>query len=377
MRLAWLARVSSAVGVCAVFGLPATLQAAPSPYWHDAFLRFPTHVPKRVALPFDSARPLRADALLRAGTAALRWSTAALRWSTAAPRPSTAASPTLNALYDFKGGSDGTNAQGGLVAFNGLLYGTTNLGGVYGHGSVFVVTPSGSEHVLHSFTGGTDGGYPLTALVAVGNELYGTTYEGGTYGAGTVFDINASGTGHVLYEFKGGTADGANPHGRLLNVSGKLYGTTRYGGANGLGTIYTISTAGAEAVAYSFKGGIDGAYPASGLIDVNGMLYGTTESGGNGDGTVFRVSKAGAEHVIHAFAGGDGDDPWSNLIAVSGTLYGTTQHAERHAVRYDEHRRSRQRGYDFHDNGVWDRARSLQLPRRSRRHVSSRRSHRR
>lgn len=58
-------------------------------------------------------------------------------------------------------------------------------------GTVFKITPTGTETVLHSFANdGTDGYYPFTGLV-LGKKgiLYGTTYEGGSSGNGTVFKI--------------------------------------------------------------------------------------------------------------------------------------------------------------------------------------------
>ena len=56
---------------------------------------------------------------------------------------------------------------------------------------------------------------------------------------------------------------------------------------------------------HSFAGGTDGSYPGAGLIEVDGTLYGTTFSGGSaGFGTVFSISTSGAETVVHDFAGG-------------------------------------------------------------------------
>ncbi|MGH9641084.1 MAG: choice-of-anchor tandem repeat GloVer-containing protein, partial [Terriglobales bacterium] len=68
----------------------------------------------------------------------------------------------------------------------------TYSGGAYGYGTVFKITPRGTETVLHSFNpaNGTDGSNPYVGLVmdATGN-LYGTTYSGGANGAGTVFKV--------------------------------------------------------------------------------------------------------------------------------------------------------------------------------------------
>src|SRR5271166_5494398 len=80
-----------------------------------------------------------------------------------------------------------------------------------------------------------------------------------------------------LYRFKAGS-DGGYPYGQLINVNGKLYGTTTEGGANGYGTVFDMTTSGQEHVIYSFKSGKDGAYPCAGLANVGGKLYGTTSS---------------------------------------------------------------------------------------------------
>ena len=66
----------------------------------------------------------------------------------------------------------------------GNIYGTTVLGGQFGGGTVFRVSPTatGSEHtVLYSFTGGADGGEPYkgVTLDSEGN-LYGTAVTGVT-----------------------------------------------------------------------------------------------------------------------------------------------------------------------------------------------------
>jgi uncharacterized repeat protein (TIGR03803 family) len=45
-------------------------------------------------------------------------------------------------LHSFSNGSDGSNPQAGLVPdASGNLYGTTNVGGAYGYGTIFEVTP--------------------------------------------------------------------------------------------------------------------------------------------------------------------------------------------------------------------------------------------
>jgi uncharacterized repeat protein (TIGR03803 family) len=253
------------------------------------------------------------------------------------------ASPSYRVLYSFhRSGNDGEIPYAGLIDVKGMLYGTTTSGGTYGDGAVFSISTAGTEHVLHSFGGLPDGALPYAGLIDAKGTLYGTTFRGGTYGKygyGTVFSISTAGTEHVLHNFGSGS-DGVSPYAGLIDVKGRLYGTTRYGGTydpsyGGNGTVFSISTAGREHVLHSFGGRPDGAYPDAGLIDVKGALYGTTSGGGaygnEGSspyrlgGTVFSVSTAGTEYVLHSFGNAsDGNSPYAGLIAAKGTFYGTT-----------------------------------------------------
>jgi uncharacterized repeat protein (TIGR03803 family) len=243
-------------------------------------------------------------------------------------------SGTETVLHSFAVDSgDGLEPAAGLLNVEGTLYGTTEQGGAncsgsFGCGTVFAITLSGTETVLHSFGGTGDGGFPKAGLLNVNGTLYGTTAGGGANGHGTVFSITTSGTETVLYSFKGGTGDGGYPEAGLLNVNGTLYGTTAIGGTNNGGTVFSITTSGTEAVLYSFKGGTgDGESPAVGLLNVEGTLYGTTAGGGaNGHGTVFSITPSGAETVLYSFKGGkDGKEPSAGLLNIKGTLYGTTE----------------------------------------------------
>ncbi len=241
-------------------------------------------------------------------------------------------------LYRFKGGvSDGQAPDAGLIKVDGKLYGTTEVGGANGDGTVFSITPSGQETVLHSFGASGDGVYPIAALLNVNGTLYGTTYVGGTQSVGTVFSIAGSGQETVLHSF-GASGDGGWPGASLIKVAGTLYGTTQVGGANGDGTVFSITPSGKETVLYSFKGApSDGKLPEGPLIDVKGTLYGTTATGGaNKAGTVFSITPSGHETVIYSFKGGtaDGQKPQEALINVHGTLYGVTGYggAEKHGT---------------------------------------------
>lgn len=95
-------------------------------------------------------------------------------------------------LYSFTGGNDGAFPFAGLTAdAAGNLYGTTHAGGAFvNFGTVFELDKAGKLTVLHSFTGGTDGSTPFGGVIrdSAGN-LYGTTQLGGSSGFGTVFKI--------------------------------------------------------------------------------------------------------------------------------------------------------------------------------------------
>ena len=235
-------------------------------------------------------------------------------------------------LHRFKGDSaDGGQPVAPLLNVNGTLYGTTYGGGAKRNGTVFAITMSGRETVLYSFKGQPDGARPVAPLLNVNGTLWGTTSGGGGKGNGAVFTITTSGRETVRYSFKGGTADGQNPNAGLINVKGKLYGTTDGGGAHcvryvACGTVFSITTSGNESVLYNFKGGKDGQNPEAGLVYREGKLYGTTTGGGAySSGTVFAVTPSGAESVFHSFGyRDDGAIPQAALLDVNGTLYGTT-----------------------------------------------------
>ena len=255
--------------------------------------------------------------------------------------PAAAQTPTV--LHSFSGGSDGGTPYAGLVqASDGNFYGTTAYGGANGDGTVFKITPSGAETVLHSFNS-TDGAQPIGGLVqASDGNLYGTTEYGGNHDWGTLFKITPSGTFTSLYSFTGGT-DGGNPFNETLveGSDGNLYGTTSVGGAYGNpssgGTVFCITTSGALTTLHSFipnDTDNNGEAPIAGLtLGSDGNLYGTTAVGGaNGTGTVFSITTSGTFTHLYSFSAldsqylnPDGDRPEAPLVqAGDGNLYGIT-----------------------------------------------------
>jgi uncharacterized repeat protein (TIGR03803 family) len=253
---------------------------------------------------------------------------------------------TEQTLYSFSGYADGGNPLSSLVMDSaGNLYGTTFVGGVYGNGEVFELTPNTgggwTESVLYSFTGGADGANPYLADVIFdrSENLYGTTVGGGAHNLGTVFELTPAGSGWsetVLYSFIGGS-DGASPYaGLLFDRAGNLYGTTNGGGANNVGTVFELRHRNDgtwnESVLHTFNA-TDGNGPVGGLVfDRAGNLYGTTQGGGaTGAGVVYELARGSTgtwtQKVLHSFTGGaDGGFPYAERLIFdrAGNLYGTT-----------------------------------------------------
>jgi uncharacterized repeat protein (TIGR03803 family) len=253
---------------------------------------------------------------------------------TAAPA---ALATTESVVHNFAAnGTDGYYPYAGLTTdAAGNLYGTTYYGGAHGYGTVYKVTPTGTETVLHSFAAGADGAYPYFAGVVLdkAGNIYGTTTQGGTNNLGTVFKLTPSGTETVLHSFVNDGTDGYYPEaGVVLDRLGNVYGTTYVGGAHGYGTVYKVTPTGTETVLHSFAGGTgDGCYPYFGdgvVLGPKNILYGTTYTcGANGYGTVYKLTKTGTETVLHSFApnGTDGYEPFAGVVLDKlGNLYGTT-----------------------------------------------------
>jgi uncharacterized repeat protein (TIGR03803 family) len=87
----------------------------------------------------------------------------------------------------------------GLIqASDGNFYGTTMTGGAANGGDIFKLTPAGRMKILYSFCtqrnsqgGCPDGFFPYAALIQVDDgNFYGTTNLGGAYGGGTVFTLS-------------------------------------------------------------------------------------------------------------------------------------------------------------------------------------------
>jgi uncharacterized repeat protein (TIGR03803 family) len=205
----------------------------------------------------------------------------------------------FTSLHSFDG-TDGDYPKSRLVqGTSGNFYGTTYEGGG-GSGTVYEITPAGKLTTLHIFDAAEADGNTGGLIQASNGNFYGTAFGGGI-GGGTVFEMTTAGKLTVLYNFcsKANCTDGETPYAGLIEATdGNLYGTTFSGGANGSGTVFEITTAGKLTTLYSFcsqANCADGSSPQGGLVqDSNGTFYGTTYHGGaDSIGTIFSLSVVG------------------------------------------------------------------------------------
>jgi len=256
---------------------------------------------------------------------------------------------TQRVLFSFDGNNGASPLAGLILDRAGNLYGTTSGGGNGDDkGTVFELSPDGSggwtHHVLHRFSG-HDGARPVAGLIFDGSgNLYGTTSERGSFGSGAIFKLSPNGSGGwtetVLHHFRN-VPDGDFPAaGLIFDGAGHLYGTTKYGGSLGEGTVFQLSPNGSgwtERVLHNFgSDGIvrDGRRPEAGLIfDAAGNLYGTTSGGGRFiGGTVFQLTPATGgrwtETVLFNIGVPEGPVRSALIFDPAGNLYGTVTGAD-------------------------------------------------
>jgi uncharacterized repeat protein (TIGR03803 family) len=213
---------------------------------------------------------------------------------------------TESVIYSFSGLTDGGEPDGKLLFDSaGNLYGTTFTDGDADCtcGVVYELSPSAGSwniRVLHTFDGAT-GRWPGAGLVMdTAGNLYGTTTAGGVGNGGTVFELSPSGSNwnfSTIYTFDNtGHSLEPGPFAPVLvDTSGNLYGTTVYDGAYAQGSVFKLTLTNDGWVLTSlhdFQSSPDGAHPYGNLVmDASGNIYGTTYDGGDsGLGTVWEIT---------------------------------------------------------------------------------------
>jgi uncharacterized repeat protein (TIGR03803 family) len=224
-------------------------------------------------------------------------------------------------LLDFEGVSNGQYPQGDLIFDGTFLYGMTAVGGANYSGTIFKIMTDGTEYeILLDFDGTSNGHYPTGSLISDGTFLYGMTHSGGANNLGTVFKIMPDGTGYMkLLDFEG-TSNGNYPGGSLILHGEFLYGMTTSGGTYNLGTIFKIMPDGTGyEKLVDFDATTSGAGPQGDLISDATFLYGMTRDGGtNGVGSVFKFQDitSGINEMIISNKPNVYPNPASNYVII-------------------------------------------------------------
>jgi uncharacterized repeat protein (TIGR03803 family) len=265
---------------------------------------------------------------------------------------------------------------------SGSFLGTASGGGAAGFGTIFQVTPQGEVTRLVSFTG-ENGVFPeATLTVGADGKYYGVTFNGGQNDAGTAFRVSGAGefeklanfssikvsapvgrlvqgkdgnfygvcwdrgNGGVIYKLSpsnklsvvsrfpsdgslglvGWSPFGGNFDGLIEREDGTFLGTTRFGGSNDSGVVFSVSTTGVITKLVDFTG-TNGATPVGRIVKgSDGSYYGLTESGGGANaGSVFKIASDGTFSTIASFNSVNGQGPQGSLFEINGTFYGMTQ----------------------------------------------------
>jgi uncharacterized repeat protein (TIGR03803 family) len=234
---------------------------------------------------------------------------------------------TFTTLYSFSatGGtnetnSDGANPYGRLTqGSDGNFYGSTRLGGAYGSGTVFQITPAGALTSLYSFgaigtPAGTpgqnlDGLFPVAGLTqGTDGNFYGGTTSGGQNGIGTLFKISAAGALTALHQFSNATAGtltlSINPTTITLGQSATLTWTSSGGQGEGGGPLHSLT------------------------LGQDGNLYGFGGEVASATDTIFQLTPAGLYTTLvpASTSNANGGDPNSLFQTSDGSFYGTTRY---------------------------------------------------
>jgi uncharacterized repeat protein (TIGR03803 family) len=225
-------------------------------------------------------------------------------------------------LHSFNG-ADGSRPHGLIRVGPEELWGVTDAGGLWGHGSIFRMTRGGAFTPVYSFLGVTS---PLALVLGGDGAVYGTTAEvpGGTGQPGvhgTLFRVGPSGALATLVVFDA-VETGYRPGPLMVTRAGAVYGQTSTGGPNGGGTIFQLDMNGSLTIVHGFTAN----EPSYGLLDpmvetADGALWGTRRSGP--EATLFQFTRNGGFTAFPV--------PQSRLFsfirglvpALDGSLYGT------------------------------------------------------
>jgi len=159
---------------------------------------------------------------------------------------------TEQVLYSFEANMDYSSTASGLTNIDGMLYGAARISESDPDGFIYSLNPTtGALGTVYGFSGNKFApASPTAGLLAVNGMLYGTTEIGGSkschprpraaHGCGTVFSVNpATGKQTEMAAF-GDSVNAPGPIGPLVKVGKTFYGVTASGGTAQVGSIYSV-----------------------------------------------------------------------------------------------------------------------------------------
>lgn len=166
--------------------------------------------------------------------------------------------------------ADGKWPEQGLLLVGDTLFGATGGGVVFGTGTLFSIEIDGTHYqTLHSFSEvvrnerniltNWDGGAPNGDLILVDGHLYGTAEIGGEFGSGTIFRMDPDGASFSVIHAMQAPSDwwtwfdnteGTEPRAGLVASNSTLFGTAVFGGELENGTLFSVNTDGSDFTNY-------------------------------------------------------------------------------------------------------------------------------
>ncbi|WP_175578688.1 choice-of-anchor tandem repeat GloVer-containing protein, partial [Tenacibaculum aiptasiae] len=173
-------------------------------------------------------------------------------------------------------------------------------------------------------------------LLQASGKLWGVTNAGGANGKGTIFNLNTDGTGFTKVHDFNATTEGSDPSGFLTFSNGKIWGVLSTGGpgsgsGSAGGSIFSINTDGTNFTVvrgFSFTDFTlsELAAPIGGLTEANGKLWGVTQFGGHTfAGGVYSINSDGTGYTeVYLFpSSGSPGQPRVKLTLANNKLWGT------------------------------------------------------
>ncbi|MFO1460750.1 MAG: choice-of-anchor tandem repeat GloVer-containing protein [Verrucomicrobiota bacterium] len=219
------------------------------------------------------------------------------------------------------------DGQGGYLSVN-------PHGGAYREGLVASVNGDGTQgRILHSFSGGAGDVLRPSGFLALGdgNWIYGTSHRGDSYDFAPHLWRMRRDTGEIeTLASLPGREDGrpALPYGLMRGRNGLLYGTTPYGGAADLGTLYRYDPAENRVTVLHEFGATDADrwQPWPELLEgADGWIYGLGTGENQGSGSAdgwFRIAPDGSGYQVL----GTIDRPAGSTLQITGGLAETSDH---------------------------------------------------